>query len=111
MQGKGAWSNQAVSQLERALGEISRSFDKNFAKDQDVFFNLGGYDVFCKIYDKVLEFKGGNMCPIPIKAIVSCGKVMLKSINNHQECLLKYISSLALKPTNIRFYIILKNHV
>ena len=57
-QGKGAWPNNAVSSLERALGEIYRSLDKNVRKDQDVFFALGGFDIIGKIYDKLLDCKG-----------------------------------------------------
>ena len=32
----------------------------------------------------MLECKGGNTCPIPIKAIVTCGKVLLKATRTHQ---------------------------
>ena len=57
-QGKGAWPNNAISSLERAFGEICRSFDKNHSKDQDVFFALGGFDVIGKIYEMLNECKG-----------------------------------------------------
>ena len=57
-QGKGAWPNTAVSSLERAFGEIFRSLERNSAKDRDLFYALGGFDVLEKIYSMLLECNG-----------------------------------------------------
>merc|ERR1719348_1045937 len=83
-QGKGAWPNSSISSLERAFGEISRAFDKNSAKDQDVFRALGGFDTLEKIYMMLSECGGGNTCVIPMKSLVSAGKVLVKATFNHQ---------------------------
>ena len=83
-QGKGAWPNSAVSSLERAFGEMSRAFEKNSAKDQDVFRALGGFDTIEKIYLMLSECGGGNTCVIPMKSLVSAGKVLVKAVTNHQ---------------------------
>ena len=83
-QGKGAWPNSSVSSLERAFGEMSRAFEKNSAKDQDVFRALGGFDTLEKIYMMLSECGGGNTCVIPIKSLVSAGKVLVKATAGHQ---------------------------
>jgi len=82
-QGQGSWPNNAVSSLERALGEICRSFDKNHPKDQEVFFALGGFTMLGKIYDMILESKGANTCAIPMKSLVTAGRVLLKATKGH----------------------------
>ena len=83
-QGKGAWPNTSVSSLERAFGEMSRAFEKNSAKDQDVFRCLGGFDTLEKIYLMLSECGGGNTCVIPMKSLISAGKVLVKATHNHQ---------------------------
>merc|ERR1719376_178201 len=82
-QGKGAWPNNSVSALERHFGEIVRSFDKNSAKDQDVFKALGGFDILDKIYAMLAECGGETTCVIPIKSLVSAGRVLSKATHNH----------------------------
>jgi len=82
-QGKGSWPNTSVSALERHFGEIIRSFEKNSSKDQDVFKALGGFDVMEKIYSMLALCGGESTCVIPIKALVTAGKVLLKATNNH----------------------------
>ena len=83
-QGKGAWPNSSISSLERAFGEISRAFEKNSNKDQDVFRALGGFDTLEKIYLMLSECKGENNCVIPMKSLVSAGRVLVKATTNHQ---------------------------
>ena len=83
-QGKGAWPNSSVSSLERAFGEMSRAFEKNSSKDQDVFRALGGFDTLEKIYMMLSECGGDNTCVIPIKSLVSAGKVLVRAISGHQ---------------------------
>jgi len=82
-QGKGAWPNNSVSALERHFGEIVRSFDKNSSKDQDVFKALGGFDILDKIYAMLAECGGETTCVIPIKSLVSAGRVLSKATHNH----------------------------
>ena len=51
-QGKGSWPDSSVATLERSLGEISRSLDKNEAKDKHAFFALkGNFDTFSDFRD------------------------------------------------------------
>ena len=83
-QGKGAWPNNSVSALERAFGEISRAFDKNSSKDQDVFRALGGFETLEKIYLMLSECGGGNTCVIPMKSIVSAGRVLIGATQGHE---------------------------
>ena len=82
-QGKGAWPNNSVSSLERAFGEIVRSLDKNSSKDQDVFYALGGFQTIWKIYEMLAECKGESTCVIPLKSLVSAGRVVIKAVHNH----------------------------
>merc|ERR1719427_1044742 len=82
-QGKGAWPNNSVSALERHFGEIVRSFDKNSAKDQDVFRALGGFETMEKIYCMLAECGGETTCVIPIKSLVSAGRVLSKATHHH----------------------------
>ena len=84
-QGKGAWPNNSVSALERAFGEISRAFDKNSNKDQDVFRALGGFETLEKIYLMLSEEgRGGNTCVVPMKSIVSAGRVLVGAAQGHE---------------------------
>jgi len=82
-QGKGAWPNNSVSALERHFGEIVRSFEKNSSKDQDVFKALGGFEIMEKIYSMLAECGGETTCVIPIKSLVSAGRVLSKATHNH----------------------------
>jgi len=82
-QGKGAWPNNSVSALERYFGEIVRSFEKNSSKDQDVFKALGGFEIMEKIYSMLAECGGETTCVIPIKSLVSAGRVLIKATHNH----------------------------
>jgi len=82
-QGKGAWPNNSVSALERSFGEIARSFEKNSNKDQDVFRALGGFETMEKIYCMLAECGGETTCVIPIKSLVSAGRVLSKATHNH----------------------------
>jgi len=82
-QGKGSWPNNSVSALERYFGEIVRSFEKNSIKDQDVFKALGGFDVMEKIYLMLAECGGETTCVIPIKSLVSAGRVLIKATYNN----------------------------
>lgn len=80
-QGKGAWPNNAVSLLERAFGEISRSLEKMVAKDQEVFFNLGGFNMLGKIYAMLSECKGMKIT-VFIRVLFSFkGKSSVKYLN------------------------------
>merc|ERR1719220_760995 len=83
-QGKGAWPNNSVSALERAFGEIIRAFDKNSSKDQDVFRALGGFETLEKIYLMLSECGGGNTCVIPMKSLVSAGRVLVGAAQSHE---------------------------
>ena len=82
-QGKGAWPNNSVSSLERAFGEIVRSLDKNSSKDQDVFHALGGFQTMWKIYQMLAECKGESTCVIPLKSLVSAGRVVIRAAQDH----------------------------
>ena len=55
-QGKGSWPLASISSLERALGEISRSLDKNEAKDKHAFFAMKGFPVLAKLLGKALDW-------------------------------------------------------
>jgi len=82
-QGKGAWPNNAVSSLERSFGEMCRAFDKNQHKDQGVFYNLEGFQILGRIYQMLAECHGDNTCVIPIKSLVSAGKVVIKATKDN----------------------------
>ena len=63
---------------------MSRAFEKNSAKDQDVFRALGGFDTLEKIYMMLSECGGDNTCVIPIKSLVSAGEVLVRATSGHQ---------------------------
>lgn len=84
-QGKGCWPNNSVSSLERAFGEILRSLDKGSSKDQDVFRSLGGFETMWRIYQMLGECKGESTCVIPLKSLVSLGRVVTRAAQGHLE--------------------------
>jgi len=71
-QGKGAWPNNSVSALERALGEINRALEKSAAfekaanEDKHGFFALGGFAILSKLFSLFFEQK---LSIIPLKTI------------------------------------------
>ena len=68
-QGKGSWPDSSVSTLERSLGEISRSLDKNEAKDKHAFFALKGFQTLARLFGLMADQK--QSCVIPQKSIMS----------------------------------------
>ena len=82
-QGKGAWPNNSVAALERAFGEILRSLDKASPQDQDVFRCLDGFETVWRIYQMLGESKGENTCVIPLKSLVSLGRVVCRAVQDH----------------------------
>ena len=62
---------------------MCRAFDKNHSKDQDVFYNLNGFQTLGKIYQMLAESRGENTCVIPIKSLVRCLLSRLKRYHRH----------------------------
>ena len=85
-QGRGAWPNNSVSALDRALGEIVRAFEKNSSRDQDVFRALGGFETLEKIYLILAAAEtAGSCCVIPLKSLVGAGRVLGRATHQHQD--------------------------
>ncbi len=78
-QGKGAWPNNAVSALERAMGEICRSLDKGHSSDKTTFFALGGFATLSKVFALLSEQK--SSCIIPLKSVATCAQAWTLACN------------------------------
>ncbi|GLG98733.1 Uncharacterized protein GBIM_05330 [Gryllus bimaculatus] len=89
-QGKGQWSNNSITGLERALGEISRILSKQNAMDQLAFQALNGFTVLSNILSLALDVPP-NMAPyLPQKCFVTtCNTYSLACKENTANC--KYV--------------------
>ena len=124
-QGKGAWPNNSVSSLERALGEIVRSFqnvkscsnkeshsnDKVNAlitQDKHAFFDMNGFNTLSKLFQLLADATPSTgikidqrpVCVIPLKSIVLSCKTWTSACCGHRnntEFVLKsnYLSSIS----------------
>ena len=124
-QGKGAWPNNSVSSLERALGEIVRSFqnvkscsnkeshsnDKVnalIAQDKHAFFDMNGFNTLSKLFQLLADATPSTgtkidqrpVCVIPLKSIVLSCKTWTSACCGHRnntEFVLKsnYLSSIS----------------
>lgn len=71
-QGKGAWPNNAVSAVERALGELLRTFEKNHPQDKLAFYAQDGFGILSKLFSLMSEQR--QSCVVPLKSIALCCK-------------------------------------
>ena len=81
-QGKGCWPDSSVSLLERALGEVSRCFDKKHPQDKAAFFAMNGFTTVAKLFGLLADQK--QSCVIPLKSIVSTANVFAGACINHR---------------------------
>ena len=114
-QGKGAWPNNSVSSLERALGEIVRSFqdhkvtgtkesqsnekwqEKQFIltnQDKQAFYEMDGFTTLSKLFHLLADASpsAGSkqidqrpVCVIPLKSIVLCCKTWTSAFFGHRN--------------------------
>ena len=82
-QGKGSWPDSSVSTLERSLGEISRSLDKNEAKDKHAFFALKGFQTLARLFGLMADQK--QSCVIPQKSIMSTSVTWKLACGAHRQ--------------------------
>ena len=71
-QGKGAWPNNAVSAVDRALGELLRTFEKNHPQDKLSFYSQDGFGILSKLFNLLAEQR--QSCVVPLKSIALCCK-------------------------------------
>ena len=110
-QGKGAWPNNSVSSLERALGEIVRSlqnqkaagckesqtnekFNLLLAQDKQAFYEMSGFTTLSKLFHLLADASpsAGSkqidqrpVCVIPLKSIVLCCKTWTSAFFGHRK--------------------------
>ena len=81
-QGKGSWPDSSVTTLERALGEISRSLDKNESKDKYAFYAMKGFQTLARLFGLMADQK--QSCVIPLKSIISTSSAWKLACRNHR---------------------------
>ena len=109
-QGKGAWPNNSVSSLERALGEIVRSFQSPkmcgnvesqpsdkinsiVAQDKHAFYDMNGFMTLSKLFQLLADATPSTgividqrpVCVIPLKSIVLCCKTWTSACSGHRN--------------------------
>lgn len=83
----GPWSQNRVSALDRALGELSRIFDKKVFADQGSFRHLGGLTTLSRIIQLVDTANIQSPPPIPQKSLVlTCQVMKLACKGNYDNC-------------------------
>ncbi|XP_065334279.1 S phase cyclin A-associated protein in the endoplasmic reticulum isoform X2 [Cloeon dipterum] len=86
-QGKGLWSDPAITALERALSEICRIFEKKNSMDKLVFLNLGGMNLLSQLLALAMESTPGSPLFIPIKCFLTvCNAYTLACTENDLNC-------------------------
>ncbi|XP_059474392.1 S phase cyclin A-associated protein in the endoplasmic reticulum isoform X2 [Neocloeon triangulifer] len=86
-QGKGLWSDPAITSLERALSEICRIFEKKIPSDKLVFLNLGGINFLSDLLALAMESSAGSPLFIPIKCFMTlCNAFTLGCTNSENNC-------------------------
>ena len=110
-QGKGAWPNNTVASLERALGEIARSFQYQKAteskdlelsdkanhmisQDKQAFYEMSGFMTLSKLFHMLADASSSSgpskidqrpVCVIPLKSIVLCCKTWTSACIGHRK--------------------------
>ena len=110
-QGKGAWPNNTVSSLERALGEIVRSFqgqkvtavkdvpvnqkiNSMVVQDKQAFYEMSGFVTLSKLFHLLADASPSTslkqidqrpLCVIPLKSIVLCCKTWTSACLGHRK--------------------------
>ena len=110
-QGKGAWPNNTVASLERALGEIARSFQHQKAteckdlelsekanymisQDKQAFYEMSGFMTLSKLFHMLADASSSSgpskidqrpVCVIPLKSIVLCCKTWTSACIGHRK--------------------------
>lgn len=109
-QGKGAWPNNSVSSLDRALGEIMRSFQNSklnghkesqphekllamIAQDKHAFFDMNGFNTLSKLFQLLADATPSTgmkidqrpVCVIPLKSIVLSCKTWTSACSGHRN--------------------------
>lgn len=90
-QGKGAWPKNAITSLERHMGEIYRALEKSNPDDRNSFYALNGFTILAKIFHLLLEQK--TSCVIPLKSVVTCSRLWTLACQGHNgntEFVIKY---------------------
>ncbi|XP_063241085.1 S phase cyclin A-associated protein in the endoplasmic reticulum isoform X2 [Bacillus rossius redtenbacheri] len=86
-QGKGQWPNNAITALERALGEINRILSKQNALDQATFKALNGFTAVTNILSLDLDVPQNVSSYIPQKCFVTaCTTYSSACRNNPANC-------------------------
>ncbi len=82
-QGKGSWPDSSVATLERSLGEIFRSLDKNEAKDKHAFFAMKGFPTLARLFGLMADQR--QSCVIPMKSVISTSVTWRLACKNHRH--------------------------
>ncbi|XP_068081995.1 S phase cyclin A-associated protein in the endoplasmic reticulum [Anabrus simplex] len=84
-QGKGQWPNNAVTGLERSLGEMNRILSKKNSPDQTAFQALNGFTILSNILGLAMDVPS-NMAPyLPPKCFVTCCTTYSLACEEHVE--------------------------
>lgn len=69
-QGKGVWPNNSISSLERSLGDVIRSFEKNnhHHQDKQAFLALNGFKTLHRILGLLAEQR--QSCVVPVRSVI-----------------------------------------
>ncbi|KAL0279093.1 UNVERIFIED_CONTAM: hypothetical protein PYX00_000716 [Menopon gallinae] len=81
-QGKGRWSDNAVTALERAMGEIRRTFEKEDVQDKEVFRTLNGFSMLCNILQLDIDVPNEMPPYLPQKCYVTACATFLGGVSN-----------------------------
>ena len=66
----------------RALGEISRSLDKNEAKDKYAFYAMKGFQTLARLFGLMADQK--QSCVIPLKSVISTSLAWKLACRSHR---------------------------
>ena len=64
-------------------GEISRSLDKNEAKDKYAFYAMKGFQTLARLFGLMADQK--QSCVIPLKSIISTSSALKLACRNHRH--------------------------
>ena len=82
-QGKGSWPDSSVAILERSLGEITRSLDKNEVKDKHAFFAMKGFPNLARLFGLLADQR--QSCVIPLKSVISSSVTWKLACKGHRQ--------------------------
>jgi hypothetical protein len=69
--------------LERSLGEITRSLDKNEVKDKHAFFAMKGFPNLARLFGLLADQR--QSCVIPLKSVISSSVTWKLACKGHRQ--------------------------